>query len=86
MEEFQDIVDDILIRYPQVELHLQNKRLLSVTDLLKDPEGNSRKEVDVEGFKLALCQADSQLKSLPATAQVTTYIYIIFLFFRIYNF
>ncbi|KAK1437958.1 hypothetical protein QVD17_03758 [Tagetes erecta] len=70
VEEFHDIIDDIVIRYPQVELHLQNKHLSSVTDLLNDPDGNARKAVDIEGFKLALCQADSQMKSLPATAQV----------------
>lgn len=70
VDEFQDIIDDIVIRYPQVELHLKDKHLSSVTDLLKDPEGNARKEVDIEGFKLALSQVDSQMKSLPATAQV----------------
>ncbi|GKA55412.1 external alternative NAD(P)H-ubiquinone oxidoreductase B1, mitochondrial-like protein [Tanacetum coccineum] len=70
VEEFQDIIDDILIRYPQVELHLRDKHLACVTDLLRDPEGNARKEVDIEGFKLALSQVDLQMKSLPATAQV----------------
>ncbi|XP_024994567.1 external alternative NAD(P)H-ubiquinone oxidoreductase B1, mitochondrial-like [Cynara cardunculus var. scolymus] len=70
VEEFQDMIDDILIRYPQVDLHLQSEHLSSVTDLLKDPEGNARKEIDIEGFKLALSHVDSQLKSLPATAQV----------------
>ncbi|KAL4569877.1 hypothetical protein LXL04_025522 [Taraxacum kok-saghyz] len=70
VEEFQDIIDDILIRYPQVNLHMQSQHLSRVTDLLKDPEGNARKEIDIEGFKLALCQVDSQMKSLPATAQV----------------
>lgn len=75
VEEFQDIIDDILIRYPQVEHHLRDRHLSSVTDLLKDPEGNARKEVDIEGFKLALSQVDLQMKSLPATAQVFTSIY-----------
>ncbi|GJR32235.1 external alternative NAD(P)H-ubiquinone oxidoreductase B1, mitochondrial-like protein [Tanacetum coccineum] len=70
VEEFQDIIDDILVRYPQVELHLRDKHLASVTDLLRDPEGNARKEVDIEGFRLALSQVDLQMKSLPATAQV----------------
>ncbi|XP_076920048.1 external alternative NAD(P)H-ubiquinone oxidoreductase B1, mitochondrial-like [Bidens hawaiensis] len=70
VEEFQDIIDDILMRYPQVELHLQSKRLSNVTDLLNDTDGNVRKEVDIEGFKLALSEVDSQMKSLPATAQV----------------
>lgn len=50
--------------------YLKSKHLADVTDLLKDPEGNERKEVDIEGFKLALSQVDSQRKNLPATAQV----------------
>lgn len=70
VQEFRDVIDDILERYPQVELYLRNKRLSDVTDLLKDPEGHERKEVDIEGFKQALSQVDSQMKSLPATAQV----------------
>ncbi|KAL9457692.1 hypothetical protein AB3S75_006693 [Citrus x aurantiifolia] len=40
------------------------------SDLLKDPQGNPRREVDIEGFKLALSHVDTQMKSLPATAQV----------------
>lgn len=70
VKEFQDVIDDIIIRYPQVELYLKNKHLNDVKDLLKDPKGNERKEIDIEGFKSALCQVDSQMKSLPATAQV----------------
>ncbi|KAK3404616.1 hypothetical protein EUGRSUZ_K00925 [Eucalyptus grandis] len=58
VSEFQDVVDDILIRYPQVELYLKSKHL-------KD-----RESVDTEEFKSALCHVDSQAKSLPATAQV----------------
>ncbi|KAK4409299.1 External alternative NAD(P)H-ubiquinone oxidoreductase B1, mitochondrial, partial [Sesamum angolense] len=70
IEEFKDVVEDIIIRYPQVELYLKNKNLFDVTDLLKDAEGNDREEVDIEGFKLALSHVDKQMKSLPATAQV----------------
>ncbi|OAY34117.1 external alternative NAD(P)H-ubiquinone oxidoreductase B1, mitochondrial [Manihot esculenta] len=70
VQEFRDIIDDILIRYPQVGLYLRNQHLIDVADLLKDPEGNDRKEVDIEGFKLALSHVDSLTKSLPATAQV----------------
>ncbi|XP_030513167.1 external alternative NAD(P)H-ubiquinone oxidoreductase B1, mitochondrial-like isoform X2 [Rhodamnia argentea] len=70
IDEFQDVVDDILVRYPQVELYLKSKHLMDVTDLLRDPEGNQRESVDIEGFKSALSLVDSQLKSLPATAQV----------------
>ncbi|KAK9284453.1 hypothetical protein L1049_023626 [Liquidambar formosana] len=70
VKEFQDVIDDILIRYPQLDLYLKSKHLRDVKDLLKDSQGNERKEVDIEGFKLALSHADSQMKSLPATAQV----------------
>ncbi|XP_010035669.2 external alternative NAD(P)H-ubiquinone oxidoreductase B1, mitochondrial [Eucalyptus grandis] len=70
VSEFQDVVDDILIRYPQVEVYLKSKHLKDVTDLLRDPEGNERESVDIEEFKSALCHVDSQAKSLPATAQV----------------
>ncbi|XP_060202302.1 external alternative NAD(P)H-ubiquinone oxidoreductase B1, mitochondrial-like [Lycium barbarum] len=69
IEEFRDVLDDIIIRYPQVDLYLKSKHLLEATDLFRDSDGNER-EVDIEGFKLALSQVDSQMKSLPATAQV----------------
>jgi NADH:ubiquinone reductase (non-electrogenic) len=70
VKEFQDVIDDLLIRYPQMELYLKSMHLSDVKDLLKDPQGNDQKEVDIEGFKLALSHVDSQMKSLPATAQV----------------
>lgn len=65
------MIEDIIIRYPQVELYLKNKHLLDVTDLLKDVKGNDREDVDIKGFKLALSHVDKQTKSLPATAQVS---------------
>ncbi|GAV68852.1 hypothetical protein CFOL_v3_12355 [Cephalotus follicularis] len=70
VKEFQDVSDDILIRYPQVGQYLKSKHLKGATDLMKDPHGNDRKEVDLEGLRLALAHVDSQMKSLPATAQV----------------
>ncbi|KAJ7981397.1 external alternative NAD(P)H-ubiquinone oxidoreductase B1, mitochondrial-like [Quillaja saponaria] len=72
VEEFQEVIDDILIRYPQVEHYLRSKHLQDVTDLLRGPLGNDRQEIDIEGFKLALSHVDSQTKSLPATAQVAS--------------
>lgn len=65
IDEFHDVIDDIVIRYPQIELYLKSKDLAHVTDLLKG------EEVDIEGFKLALSKVDKQTKSLPATAQVS---------------
>ncbi|CAL5391377.1 unnamed protein product [Camellia sinensis] len=70
-EEFKDVVEDILVRYPQVELYLKSNHLPDVTYLLKDADGNERKEVNYEEFKSALCLVDSQTKSLPATAQMS---------------
>ncbi|KAF6134148.1 hypothetical protein GIB67_013545 [Kingdonia uniflora] len=70
VKEFQDVIKDILVRYPQLELYLKNKHLRSAKDLLKDSQGNDMKEVNIEGLKSALSHVDSQLKGLPATAQV----------------
>ncbi|KAL5793880.1 hypothetical protein ACOSP7_002474 [Xanthoceras sorbifolium] len=70
VKEFQDVIDDIIIRYPQVDLYLKSMHMSDITDLFKDPHGSDATEVDIEGFKLALSHVDSQMKSLPATAQV----------------
>ncbi|KAL2252198.1 UNVERIFIED_CONTAM: External alternative NAD(P)H-ubiquinone oxidoreductase B1, mitochondrial, partial [Sesamum indicum] len=70
IEEFQDVIEDVVIRYPQVELYLKSKHLFSVSDLLKDMYSNNREEIDIEEFKSALSLVDKQTKSLPATAQV----------------
>lgn len=72
--EFQDVIDDILIRYPQVEIYLRSKHLRDVKDLLKDSQGHED-EVDIEGFKSALSHADTQMKNLPATAQVIAHLH-----------
>lgn len=71
--EFQDVIDDICERYPQVELYLKAKQMRNAADLLNLSTGNDKdgsKELDIEGFKQALAPVDSQMKILPATAQV----------------
>lgn len=68
------MVKDICERYPQVELYLKNNKMRGVVDLLKGSKGDVAKEsieLDIEEFKSALSQVDSQMKNLPATAQVT---------------
>lgn len=65
-------MDDILLRYPQLELFMKSQQLLDLSHLWIDSQGNE-KEVDIEGFKLALCHVDAQMKTLPATAQVYDY-------------
>lgn len=66
-------MEDIIIRYPQVDLYCKSKHLLEATDIFKDAKGNVRGEVDLKGFKRVLAHVDSQTKSLPATAQVLVF-------------
>ncbi|XP_020591247.1 external alternative NAD(P)H-ubiquinone oxidoreductase B3, mitochondrial-like isoform X2 [Phalaenopsis equestris] len=73
VKEIQDVLEDICLRYPQVELYLKSKRMSSILELLKDSKGDAKKEaieVDIEEFRKALTDVDSQVKTLPATAQV----------------
>lgn len=72
--EFQEVLNDICERYPQMELYLRSKQMHNLVDLLKDSKVNDVKEsleVSIEEFKSALSQVDSQVKNLPATAQVS---------------
>ncbi|KAF6173923.1 hypothetical protein GIB67_039874 [Kingdonia uniflora] len=56
VKEFQDVIKDILVKYPQLELYLKNKHLRSAKDLLKDSQGNDMKEVAAQhGTYLARC-------------------------------
>lgn len=73
LKEIKDVLGDICERYPQVELYLKSKQMKNFVDLLRDSEGNplkESKELDIEEFKKALIHVDSQVKMLPATAQV----------------
>jgi NADH:ubiquinone reductase (non-electrogenic) len=72
LKEFQEVVDDICERYPQVELYLKKNKMRKVADLLtvSQPEEQKSIQMDIEKFKAALSAVDSQMKNLPATAQV----------------
>ncbi|GKV19122.1 hypothetical protein SLEP1_g29416 [Rubroshorea leprosula] len=73
VKEFKEVIADICERYPQVELYLKKKQMRDIVDLLKEVKGDAAKEtieVSIEEFKSALSQVDSQMKNLPATAQV----------------
>ena len=75
-KEFQEVIDDICERYPQVELYLKKMQMSDITDLLKESTGDVAKEsieLNIEEFKSALSRVDSQMKNLPATAQVQYY-------------
>ncbi|KAL4201915.1 hypothetical protein AMTRI_Chr02g218300 [Amborella trichopoda] len=73
VQEIQNIIDDIRVRYPQVEVYLKRKHLRNVMDLLQgslESAQGKTKELHIEEFKAAFEHVDSQMKSLPATAQV----------------
>lgn len=73
MKEFQEVIEDICERYPQVELYLKSKQMKSIVDLLKEAKGDVEKEsieLNIEELKTAFSKVDSQMKFLPATAQV----------------
>ncbi|KAF7805888.1 external alternative NAD(P)H-ubiquinone oxidoreductase B3, mitochondrial-like [Senna tora] len=68
-EEFHEVVDDIIERYPQVDLYLKKKQMNNIMALMRKSEDVSG-IVDIETFKAGLSEVDSQMKNLPATAQV----------------
>jgi NADH:ubiquinone reductase (non-electrogenic) len=70
LKDFKEVVGHICERYPQVELYLQKNKLKSFDALLKNAQGDDKKQIDIEIFKKALSEVDSQMKSLPPTAQV----------------
>ncbi|KAG2608048.1 hypothetical protein PVAP13_4NG289100 [Panicum virgatum] len=73
LKEINDVLEDICIRYPQVDLYMKSMHMLDIADLIKGAIGDSHKEsmvADIEEFKKALSHVDSQVKSAPATAQV----------------
>ena len=57
---------------------MKKKQMSNIDDLLKESKGDAAKEsieLNIEEFKSALSQVDSQMKNLPATAQVPCYFY-----------
>lgn len=70
IKDFQGAVKDICQRYPQVEIYLKKRKMKNIQDLLKSYEGEDQ-EVNIEKFTKALSEVDSQMKNLPATAQVS---------------
>ncbi|KAI4962639.1 hypothetical protein ZWY2020_028398 [Hordeum vulgare] len=54
LKEINDILEDICIRYPQVELYMKSMHMLDIADLIKGGVGDANKEsmvVDIEEFK-----------------------------------
>lgn len=78
LEEFQEVMEDLMVRYPQLSLHLKSKHMRNIDELLENRWKNPKDEIDIETFKAALSQADSQMKNLPATAQVNSLYSLLF--------
>ncbi|KAF3327588.1 external alternative NAD(P)H-ubiquinone oxidoreductase B2 [Carex littledalei] len=75
IKEIQDVLDDICVRYPQVELYMKSKQMSDIRAFIADAQGDEKKEsieLSIEEFKKALANVDSQVKFLPATAQVAS--------------
>lgn len=53
-----------------MELYLKKNKLKNIAHLLKSANGEDT-QVNIENFKKALSEVDSQMKNLPATAQVS---------------
>ncbi|KAL0405881.1 UNVERIFIED_CONTAM: External alternative NAD(P)H-ubiquinone oxidoreductase B4, mitochondrial [Sesamum latifolium] len=68
VEDFKEVINDICERYPQVEIHLKKRQLKDFVHLMKHSHGDH--EFNIEKFKSSLSEVDSQMKNLPATAQV----------------
>ncbi|KAM0059086.1 putative NADH:ubiquinone reductase (non-electrogenic) [Helianthus debilis subsp. tardiflorus] len=71
--DFAEVINDIIERYPQVELHLKSKKLKNFVELLQSNQDDAAKkatQLDIEKFKKALSEVDTKMKSLPPTAQV----------------
>ncbi|KAL3509504.1 hypothetical protein ACH5RR_028905 [Cinchona calisaya] len=70
VDDFKEVINDISERYPQVQIHLKKKQLKNFFQLLKHSDDDD--ELNIEKFKSALSEVDSQMKNLPATAQVAS--------------
>lgn len=68
-DDFKEVINDIIERYPQVAIHLKKQQLKNFHQLVKNVQGNDEM-VDIEKFKVVLSAVDAQMKNLPATAQV----------------
>ncbi|KAL2619870.1 hypothetical protein R1flu_000075 [Riccia fluitans] len=75
VEEFKEMMEWARKRYPQIETFMKKKQLKDVRLLIKSAEAShttDKTEVDLEAFKEAVAEIDSQMTRFPATAQVAT--------------
>ncbi|GAQ91581.1 NADH-dehydrogenase [Klebsormidium nitens] len=69
-DELAKVLSEVKERFPQVEHHLSKSGLrILLHDFAEDP---SKITLDIDAFTKALSKIDSQVKALPATAQVAS--------------
>jgi NADH:ubiquinone reductase (non-electrogenic) len=72
-KEFKDAIELLRGRYPQIDLYLKRQHMKDVLRIIDDNSSSENKGevlLDIEEFKKSLVKVDSQMKALPATAQV----------------
>ena len=72
-KEFRDAIELLRSRYPQIDIYLQRQHMKDVLRIIDNNTGSDDKSevlLDIEEFKKSLVKVDSQMKALPATAQV----------------
>ncbi|KAH9535801.1 hypothetical protein CY35_17G072800 [Sphagnum magellanicum] len=72
-EEFVETIEKVRQRYPQIDIYMERQHMKGVLGLLSDATkdgGHSAVQLDIQNFKQAIAKVDSQMKSMPATAQV----------------
>jgi NADH:ubiquinone reductase (non-electrogenic) len=70
-DELVKVLEEVKERFPQVEHHLSKSALRKLLqDFAEDP---TKVALDIDTFTKALAKIDSQVKALPATAQVKSF-------------
>jgi NADH:ubiquinone reductase (non-electrogenic) len=71
VSEFVDTMNNVRVRYPQIDLYMERQHMKGVVGLLNDAIKKEKDlKLDLDHFSEAICKVDSQMKSTPATAQV----------------
>ncbi|CAM6012519.1 unnamed protein product [Sphagnum balticum] len=72
-DEFVETIEKVRQRYPQIDIYMERQHMKGVLGLLSDATKDgehSAVQLDIQNFKQAIAKVDSQMKSMPATAQV----------------
>jgi NADH:ubiquinone reductase (non-electrogenic) len=71
--EFVETMEEVRLRYPQIDLYMDHKHMKGVIGLLDEALNSGDQhntQLDLEHFSAAMSKVDSLMKCMPATAQV----------------